>query len=99
MQVTITKVFPLPDGIDPEDYFVECITSKNSVALFWGSVEEGCRNIRSISHQDLPFTLEILDLELCCLDEEDHERAYWCKRKNATYSISESARIIVLPES
>jgi hypothetical protein len=66
-----------------------CKTSKGEKIVFWGSPEEGTRNINSLKNQKLPVLVE-------CEAYEPSEKA---KRKyGTTYSIPEHSRITINPE-
>lgn len=67
-------------------------TNEDGYVIFWGSSEEGYRNIHAVKHQKLPMVFEV-DISEDCIPTE-----YVRSKYGASLSITEHTWIQINPE-
>jgi hypothetical protein len=91
IEVCITNFIdgkPQPSENEPTIRLI-CKTSKGEKIAFWGSQDEGTRNIDSLKNQKLPVLIE-------CQVYEPSD--YLKKKYNLTYTVPEHSWITINPE-
>lgn len=92
MHFTITELLSEGNAEDGSRSWTKFKQAKGHNVIFWGSPEEGTRNIDAVKHQKLPVTIEIDSPEDC--EASSDER----KKYGASLSIPEHTWIQIIPE-
>lgn len=92
MNITLTKLIANGIAEDGSSSWARFKQAKGGNVIFWGSPEEGTRNIDAVRHQKLPVTVEIDSPEDCVATE--YEKSKYC----ASISIPEHTWIQIIPE-
>ena len=94
MEVILSKILDSRTSASDFDdaLWLKCLTSEGSIIIFWGSPENGKRNIDSLKSQNFPVCVSIESPEDCIPD------SYVKRQYNASYSVPEHVWIQVNPE-
>jgi len=92
MQITIQSKINSGTSLNGATSWISFSVQNQRNIIFWGSPEEGTRNIDSIKHQKLPCVIEIDSPEDCIPSQ------YVAKQYNASISVCEHCYIQILPD-
>jgi len=92
MNITLTKLIANGIAEDGSSSWTRFKQAKGENVIFWGSPEDGTRNIDAVKHQKLPVTIEIDSPENCAASE------YEKSKYGASISIPENTWIQIIPE-
>lgn len=92
MNITLTEI--LSEGVaeDGSKSWIRFKKAKGDIVIFWGSPEEGTRNIDAVKYQKLPVSIEIDSPEDC--EASQYEKSKY----KTSISIPEYTWIQIIPD-